>query len=180
MAGGSMSKAITVGPGGEVLVTGRIDPDRVASDFTYNFDIITTNSSQPPVYSSVSPTWLTYNAATAATPLGTAGTTTAYKLTNSVTGDLSVAADAAVALIVPVGTTIKLNGSDGITVPASATLIIFAEGDLDISGSGNLNACVYAPSADIGIDGGGAMGITAWKELTSAAQRGAMAPHLSF
>jgi len=256
-AGSSKSMEIIVGPMGSILgtdsavkgVAGNIDPDRVASDFTYNFDQVETNSSQPPVYTSVSPTWLTYSGAVAATPLGVAGTTTAYKLSNSITGSLSIAENATVALIVPLGTTIKLNGSEAITIPASSRLIIFAEADLDIAGkgllngsssptnvyifgsipaggaapasqtikiagNGNLNACVYAPNADIRIDGGGtsgqvsgsfvgnnitmtgggffhydtalkglgggAMAISQWKELTTAAQRGAMEPSLSF
>jgi len=256
-AGSSKSMAIIVGPTGSILgtdsagkgVTGNIDPDRVASDFTYNFDQVETNSSQPPLYTTVSPIWLTYSSSIAGTPLGTAGTTTTYKLSNSITGNLSIAANATVALIVPVGTTIKLNGSDAITIPATSRLIIFAEGDLDISGkgllngsssptnvyifgsvaaggtapssqtikisgNGNLNACVYAPNADIRIDGGGTSGqvsgsfvgstitmtgggffhydtalkglgggpmaISQWKELTTAAQRAAMEPSLSF
>ena len=211
----------------------KVDPRRISTDFSANFDPVTSPTSGTTI-------------ASVGTTLGTTGTSTTWRLGSlSMSGSDQLTINGNVTLIMtaPAGTTaISVTGNAGINIPAGSSLTIYAEGDVKIAGNGLLNsntqpvsfqlwgtrptpsqdieiagngalkAIVYAPAADVDVNGNGDVmgsvvannitlvgnanfhydeslanfnagspyGITRWRELTTATERGWYASALNF
>jgi len=150
----------------------KVDTTRVATDFTANFDPVSDPTSGV-VIGSVGAT------------LGTAGVTATYRFGGTVSSDLTIYGNVTLVLTALPGTTaINLTGTDGITIAANSSLIIYTAADVKIAGNGVLNnnvspssfqlwatdtgaqdikiagngalkGIVYAPNANVEINGNG-------------------------
>jgi hypothetical protein len=169
----------TVGSGGKIRGTNTpvgvdVDPDRIRTDFTANFEDVTGPTSFDQIYTNIS----------GAVNLGTSGSTTVIKATEiqnkngevtQILGDVTMV----------VSGDIDIKGDFQIEKDSSLTL--YVEGDVDIGGNGLMNmsglpknlimygtassqtiklhgngaaqAAIYAPNADLELKGGGATGI---------------------
>lgn len=174
---GGSSSGLTVGNNGSVKgsttpVGTNVDTTRVATDFTANFDTIT------------APGTGTTLASMGAT-LGTAGATTTYRYGGTIDRDLTVSGTITLILTALPGTNaISLTGPRGITLAANSSLIIYTAANVNIAGNGLLNSSsspvtfqlwatgtgvqtielagngalkgiVYAPNANVKINGNG-------------------------
>lgn len=128
--GGTSSSAINVGPNGKVgpfsTSNGVKDPAAVATDFTANFDTVS------------NPTGGTVLASIGAT-LGTDGMTTIWRAPQ-ISDSVTIYGNVTLILTAGAGTdAIEIEGSEGITLAPGATLKIYTEGDVKITGNGLLN-----------------------------------------
>lgn len=173
--GSSSASAISVGSNGTIAAfgsaTGTIDTSRIATDFTANFDSVTT------------PT--TGSTVTVGATLGTAGTTATYRYGGTINSDLTVYGNVTLILTTAPGTqAINITGGDSLTIAPNSSLIIYTAADVKIAGNGILNnnaspatfqlwatdtgaqdiqiagngalkAVVYAPNANVKINGNG-------------------------
>ena len=171
--------APTVGPGGKIhgadTASGvDVDPNRIRTDFTANFDAVTAPTSFDQIYTNVDGT----------INLGTAGASTVIKATsieNKNNETTRILGDV----------TMVVTGDIGIkgdfVVDANSSLTIYVDGDVDIGGNGVMNmtglskesdhvrtassqsiklhgngaaqAAIYAPNADLELKGGGTVGV---------------------
>ena len=150
-----------------------VDPNRIRTDFTANFDSVTAPTSFDQIYTNVSGT----------INLGTAGASTVIKATsieNKNNETTQILGDV----------TMVLTGDIGIkgdfVIDANSSLTIYVDGDVDIGGNGVMNlsgfsknlimygtatsqtiklhgngaaqAAIYAPNADLELKGGGSSG----------------------
>lgn len=233
--GGPSSTAISVGSQGRVgpfgTAAGVKDPNNIATDFTANLD----NVDLPTTGTTI---------ASVGASLGSAGSTTTYRYSGSISNSLTIYGNVTLILTAPAGSSaMSLTGNDQLTLAPGATLTIYTAADVKIAGKGVLNnnndpstfqlwgtstsataqdiqiagngalkGIVYAPNGSIKINGNGDVmgsmvgneinvvgnaafhydeslanfggntpyGISGWRELVSAADRGAYASQLSF
>lgn len=128
--GGVSTSAISVGSNGRVgpfsTGNGVKDPASVATDFAANLESVT-NPAGGTVLASVGAT------------LGTTGTTTMWRVP-SISGSLTVYGNVTLVLTAGSGVdAIDIEGTQGITLAAGATLTIYTEGDVKLGGNGLLN-----------------------------------------
>jgi Tfp pilus assembly protein PilX len=158
--GSSGTTGLSVGSNGSVLGASspsgiKVDTTRVATDFTANFDPVTSPGA---------------GAALGAigASLGTAGVTATYRFGGTINSSLTVYGQVTLILTTLPGTSaINLTGGDGLTLAAGSSLIIYTAGDVKIAGNGLLNGnpspatfqlwATDTGSQDIQIAGNGAL-----------------------
>lgn len=139
--GGSSASGISVGNNGTIAAfgssPGTVDTSRVATDFTANFDTISTPSTG---------TILTTMGAT----LGTAGTTATYLYNGMITGSLTISGNVTLVLTAPAGSdAVRMTGGDVLTVAPNSTLNIYTAADLKFTGNGITNSSGQATAVQI-------------------------------
>lgn len=129
--GGSSSTGVSVGTNGIISGNfsasgGTVDTSRIATDFTTNFDSVSTPSG-------------TYLGGLGAT-IGTAGTTTSFTVPGPITSSFTVRGNVTL-IITPdgTGTALRFTGSDILTLDPGATLTVYTSGDFDLRGNGLVN-----------------------------------------
>ena len=160
--GGSSVSAIGVGPNGRVGPTGTpsctLDPGSVSTDFTANLESVSSPS-----------TGSTISAINSTTTLG-AGTWRIPSITLNGTKILTITGNVVIINTARAGSTgIAVTGNGGIEMSEGATLQIYAESDINISGNGLLNpssqpssfqlwgTCTSAVPQNISIAGNGTL-----------------------
>ncbi|MBI5382379.1 MAG: hypothetical protein HZA31_10810 [Opitutae bacterium] len=168
----------------------KVDSARVSTDFTANFDPITTPTETASI-----------GAITSDTTLGTTGVNTTITCTSVIfAGSETLEIRGNVTLIVTDTTkAIEITGNAGINIPSGATLKIYTAGslkiagngvansntqpvtlqiygtststtstqDIQIAGNGDLKGVVYAPNGDVKVNGNGnVMGSVVAKNIT--------------
>lgn len=132
--GGSLP---TVGPNGRVgtftTALGTMDPSRVSTDFSANFD---------PVAQPTGGTWV---GAIGSTTLGTTGAATTYSgsaisLSGAATNKLVIRGDVTLYLTAAAGSSaISVAGNASIEIGSGASLVIYTAGDVSLAGNGVLS-----------------------------------------
>lgn len=130
--GGSSLSAIGVGPNGRVGPFGTpsrtLDPNSVSTDFTANLEDVT------------APTSGTTISAINSTTSISGGTWRIPSITLNGTKQLNIAGNVTIIITATAGTAgISVTGNGGINLAAGATLKIYSEADVNISGNGLLN-----------------------------------------
>lgn len=158
-------------------VTLRVDPDRVATDFSASFDPVALPTTGTP-----------QSSITSSTTLGTSGTTSTYRMTSvnlSSSEKLTINGDVTLILTATSGSTaMDLTGQAELIVSPGSSLKIYTAGtikiagngvanqnvqpvnfqiwgtsttsqSIDIAGNGALKGIVYAPNANVKINGNG-------------------------
>ncbi len=188
-ANGSILGADSAAKDKSTWANAKVDPSRVSTDFTANFDPV------------AQPTGSCLGSLGAGT-IGTEGTTTTLTYTNlSLTskGELVVKGNVTLLLTATAGTSaIDMAGQSTITIPAGSSLTIYTAGnikvagnglannndapitcqiwgtstgstkqDIQIAGNGALKAVVYAPNGSVKINGNGdVMGSVVASDIT--------------
>ena len=135
--GGTSSTGLSVGSQGIVSGNfsasgGTVDYSRVATDFTANFDLVT------------SPATFTLLSAPLPASLGS-GT---YRYSGTINSDLTITGNVTL-ILTGGGDNIRLTGGDELTIDAGASLKIYAHGDIRAGGNGLVNANSQASSLEI-------------------------------
>lgn len=165
-----------------------IDPARVSTDFTADLPLLTA-----PVDGTV--------LATVGATLGTAGTTTRWRVTSlALNGSktLTILGDVTLILTATTGSALDVTGNAQIIIPDGSSLTVYAEADVKVAGkglansntrpiscrlygtstsaagqlvhvagNGALKAAIYAPNADVQVNGNGdIMGSVVGREVT--------------
>ena len=151
-----------------------VDPDRIRTDFTANFDSITAPTVFDAILTKVSGT----------TNLGTSGSATVIKATSIENKNTEITQILGDVTLVVSGD-IEIKGD--FQIEANSSLTLYAEGDVDIGGNGLMNmsglsknaiiygtaasqtiklhgngaaqAAIFAPNADLELKGGGSSGV---------------------
>ncbi len=129
--GGSSSTGVSVGTNGIISGNfsasgGTVDTTRIATDFTTNFDAVTTPSG-------------TYLGSMGAS-IGTAGVKTSFTVNGPIDTSFTVQGDVTL-IIVPdgSGTALRFTGGDTLTLASGAKLTVYTSGDFDLRGNGLIN-----------------------------------------
>jgi uncharacterized protein YaiE (UPF0345 family) len=173
--GTSSASGVSVGSNGTIAAygsaQGTVDTSRVATDFTTNFDVVS------------DPGTGTVIAGAFPSTIGTTGATTAYRYAGTITKSFTVQGNVTLVLTAGSGDVVKMTGGDTMTVAANSSINLYASGDLRFTGNGITNSTnnptavqifgikaaagqqieigggayfkglVYAPNADIKLNG---------------------------